>query len=340
MLAILSIIIGLIFVLLLFSMLSSTMLELIDALFALRGRHLRETLENMLGEQANAFFRHPIFRQMSYAANHRKTISASRLPGWINKSTFSAIVLDIMNARNLEEVSRQVNNMDESETKRLLTFLIRQSGGDLDVFKAKVEHWFDEIMQRATEWYKNNTKWWLFFIGITLAAIFNADTIQIYKSLSVNAAARDKLVELADRFEATHDSVPAIQLGKDVQLTTAEYKAVSANFKEVIQPLGLGWSDQESGNSPIWWWLVKFAGLLLTGLAVTLGAPFWFEMLRKILSVRTAVKTGDFSSVTVQSSTGDTSIQKVATVVEEKAPPPVENPNLLPIRSNKTKPVG
>jgi len=342
MLAILSIIIGLIFVLLLFSMLASTLLELIDAIFALRGRHLRETLENMLGEQANAFFRHPIFRQMSYAANHRKSISPSRLPGWINKTTFSAIVLDIMQARNLGEVAQQVNAMEESETKRLLNFLIRQSGGDLDVFKLKIEHWFDEIMQRATEWYKNNTKWWLFFIGISLAAVFNADTIVIYKSLSANAAARDRIVEMADRFEKEHQRVDSLQLG---QKTTAEVEAdyleIRNTFKEVVQPLGLGWTDQQGGNS-LPWWLIKCAGLLLTGLAVTMGAPFWFEMLRKILAIRNSVKTGDFSSVTVQSNSGDTSVKKMDTVVvEEKAPPPpVENPNQPPVRPGKSKPVG
>ena len=58
MLTILSIIIGLVFVLLLISMLSSTILELIDAIFSLRGRHLRHTLEHMLGAESKSFFSH------------------------------------------------------------------------------------------------------------------------------------------------------------------------------------------------------------------------------------------------------------------------------------------
>src|SRR5207253_10446563 len=37
-------------------------------------------------------------------------------------------------------------------------------------------------------------------------------------------------------------------------------------------------------------WISKFFGLLLTGLAVSLGAPFWFDVLNKFMVVRSTVK--------------------------------------------------
>jgi hypothetical protein len=49
--------------------------------------------------------------------------------------------------------------------------------------------------------------------------------------------------------------------------------------------LPLGWSK---GAFPATLDAAKIFGLLLTALAVSLGAPFWFDVLNKIMSVRAA----------------------------------------------------
>jgi hypothetical protein len=40
----------------------------------------------------------------------------------------------------------------------------------------------------------------------------------------------------------------------------------------------MGWEKAPEG----WGWLTKITGLLLTTLALTIGATFWFDMLKKI----------------------------------------------------------
>jgi hypothetical protein len=40
----------------------------------------------------------------------------------------------------------------------------------------------------------------------------------------------------------------------------------------------------------LWEWLLKIAGLLITGIALSLGAPFWFDLLNRFISFRTALK--------------------------------------------------
>ena len=35
-------------------------------------------------------------------------------------------------------------------------------------------------------------------------------------------------------------------------------------------------------------WLFKLGGLLATGLAAAQGAPFWFDILKKIVNIRTS----------------------------------------------------
>jgi hypothetical protein len=307
----------------LFSMLSSTFLELVDATFSLRGRHLRNTLENMLGDHSTEFFKHPIFRQLAYAANNKHRISPNALPGWINKNTFGAIVMDILNAKDGNQLHTQISSMEDGELKRLMFFLLRQSNGDVDVFKQNVEHWFDEIMARATDWYKRNTKFWLFLIGFGLAGVFNADTIRIYQSLSANAAARDRLTELAESFAANRDSVPTLQFGKkSPEQAKAEFVAIQKTYTQIVQsPLGLGW-DEEDGGGGLPWWLVKLAGLILTGLAVTLGAQFWFDALKKVISLKGGTVSTIATTLTKTASSISTTTEAKVETTETAAPEP------------------
>jgi hypothetical protein len=44
-------------------------------------------------------------------------------------------------------------------------------------------------------------------------------------------------------------------------------------------------------------WLFKIAGILFTGFAVTLGAPFWFDLLNRFMVVRSTVKPDEKSPI-------------------------------------------
>ncbi len=70
---------------------------------------------------------------------------------------------------------------------------------------------------------------------------------------------------------------------------------ISENLKQ-IKKLGLpiGWTRVEGDprSLSVGWqtWLIRIIGWLLTALAVSLGAPFWFDMLNKFISIRSSVK--------------------------------------------------
>lgn len=290
MLAILSIIIGLVFVLLLFSMLTSAVVEVFHAFFSTRGKHLRDTLEIMLGkEMCEKFYEHSYFRQLSSAT---KPKSGLKLPIWMDKGTFSSVLADILTPRNSNlSVPERINLVENTDLRKVLDFLWRQANGDLKVFQDKVENWFDEVMERAKDWFGDATKWRLFYIGLVLAGILNADTVQIYKSLSTNAALRDELVKDAETFASGRDAVPA---GPDTTKTfdqaKTDYTAIQQLYVQTVQsPLGLGWGTANPMPANVWDWLIKLVGWIITGIAVTLGAPFWFDLLKKMLSLKGVV---------------------------------------------------
>lgn len=301
MLAILSIVIGLVFVLLLFSMLTSALVEVYHAYRGSRGNHLKATLEMMLGpEKAHQFLDHPYFKQLSAAT---KPTSEKKLPVWIDKNTFSTILADILTPRDGMSIQDRINSIENEELRKVMNFLWRQSGGDVQLFQAKVERWFDEVMDRAKEWFADSTKWRLFFFGTVLAIALNADTIQIYQSLSANANLRDEVVNAAEKFVNSPDTV-LVRSGHltkpdtvviDTTRAKQNFTKIKSMYDETIaSPLGLGWGADQPASA--WDWLAKAIGWLLTGVAITMGAPFWFEMLKKLLSLKGEKSNPDSSS--------------------------------------------
>jgi len=58
--------------------------------------------------------------------------------------------------------------------------------------------------------------------------------------------------------------------------------------------LPIGWEDEALETKKLWKsplnWLLLLAGYLMTALAATLGGPFWFDMLRRFINIRSALK--------------------------------------------------
>jgi hypothetical protein len=141
---------------------------------------------------------------------------------------------------NLETVSLNRN------TALFLRSLWQDSGADINIFRQKLEKWFDDTMERATGWYKKYTRFVLLIIGFIMAYIFNVDTIAIHRILSTNKPARDQLVQMAiknkdnldpDNFKSDNDSI-----------LKATYKMVAKDANDANDILGLGtpWRDTSS----------------------------------------------------------------------------------------------
>lgn len=77
-----------------------------------------------------------------------------------------------------------------------------------------------------------------------------------------------------------------------------ETKAAKQKLVESITTLQqsgvpIGWEAEKSlpglGDDPMWW-ILKLLGLAFTAIAASLGAPFWFDVLNKFITVRSAGK--------------------------------------------------
>ncbi|HEX6371538.1 MAG TPA: hypothetical protein VF006_21645 [Longimicrobium sp.] len=164
-----------------------------------------------------------------------------------------------------------------------------------------VEVWFNNSMDRVSGAYKRNVQGWLFIIGLAIAVAANADTIQMWHQLSAN---EELAKAMADRAAATLPLIDSVVHSTTASADSARDRYLEARARLDSMELRLGWTHAEArrigltdADSTFTWranWLrnagfwAKLLGLLLTGIALALGAPFWFDLLNKVISIRAA----------------------------------------------------
>ena len=197
----------------------------------------------------------------------------------------------------------------EKETWRILQLRLKESGYQWERFIAHLETWFDDTMNRVSGWYKRQTQIILFLLSLLLAAVLNVDSIEIAKKLSKDKEARAKVTALAIQAIDTYKDDPRVKKTNktdsadlisdaDAQQAFTEYKRkldslvqqTKAEMEEADNILALGWKNKSGDHKSLTFYegASKCFGFLLTALALCLGAPFWFDLLNKLVRIRGA----------------------------------------------------
>lgn len=201
---------------------------------------------------------------------------------------------------NLKSIREAILRLPPSLPRDGILALVDAAGGDINKARQNVENWYNTSMDRVSGWYKRRIQKILFAIGFVLAVAMNADTIAIFKGLSNDPVLQNSLVLAAQR---------EIDLSKQTADTSATARERAENniskLSELRLPIGWDWDQEDKSiikkntfHMPNYYlatfnksnWLLKIIGWLITGLAVSLGAPFWFDMLNKIMVIRSTVK--------------------------------------------------
>lgn len=190
--------------------------------------------------------------------------------------------------------------------------------------KSAVAKWYDEGMQRASGIYRRKVQGALLVIGAGLALGLNCDALRIASVLYQSPALRQQVAQQAEtlvkeKSAAPADDQPAASAAAKPADPAAEADDLKGQLKENVAqlrdltkigfPLGWlpTWSDNfiylsqpvvapktpaaakpPPGQPGVASYLAKFAGLLASALAVCLGAPFWFDVLGRLVKLRTS----------------------------------------------------
>jgi hypothetical protein len=223
----------------------------------------------------NAFRMTSIYRTARLAAGRTvsKRMRNRHGPSYLSAKSFADAVTELISTHGMP-VLDQCPPM-----KQRVTALVHEAGDDVLHLKAGLEAWFDETMERLQGAYKRWATAVLFVVGLGLAVIGNVSAVDLGDQLWRDPVTRQVAVDAAARDIAQHSTtagtattriqqLPAVGLPIGWHDTNAWYSARSGLHERVVASHLLGW--------------------LLTAVLVMLGAPFWFDALSRLVSLRTA----------------------------------------------------
>ncbi len=243
----------------------------------------------------------------------------------ISASTINAMVQPLMSDSELQLTQVLNGAIQLARARPQVSQLITSLFSSLDTFLAKgetrlsaarrtVEQWFDDAMDRTSGWYKRTTQLWLGVVGLLLACLLNVDSLSVATALWRDPTLRLNVVEQARRYQPTGDEPSFSSAAQAAKAIRDLNEALSQDLQ-----LPIGWKTEfyklQDGESCVWFpqrlgdvWgisskngciqlkealpnqsagpLAKLLGLLLTAVAVSQGAPFWFDLLSKVSNPR------------------------------------------------------
>lgn len=301
----LEIAIALSFVFFLLSVIVSTVGEWFAGIAKLRSKTLRKGVEGMLGDQAlvNGLFSHALVRTelnkdqptAALPEETEKSLSVlqrwrlERGPSYISPRTFALAMQDLLKAGN----GASGRSGAVVAQLRAITDAAPNSLAIPDV--AALERWFDEAMERVGGWYKRKSQIIVIVIAAAITISLNASALRIVERLESEPVVRASMVAQAEAAASKEEFKPTAaptsgESSGEAQLKQAGEDAEQAYAKLDALKLPLLWSHANDPFTSVRTFWTTLAGWLITLVAISLGAPFWFDALKKLSNLRMAGK--------------------------------------------------
>ncbi|MGH7118442.1 MAG: hypothetical protein ACREFP_05580, partial [Acetobacteraceae bacterium] len=189
------------------------------------------------------------------------------LPSYVPASDFSLALLEVLRDGSslplFSQIESTVAGLPPGDLKTVLAAFVHAAAGDIDKLRAHIERWFDAAMDRVSGIYKRHSQYMLLILGAVLAVVLDVNAFHLAHRLWYEPSARAALVANAG------------SANPDISLSEAWGRLR-------IQPLPLGRTEWEWPRVP------EIGGWIVSALAISLGAPFWFDLFRKLGNLRSA----------------------------------------------------
>lgn len=289
---VLDVAIGVVFVYLLLAILCTTVNEWIAGITGARAHTLAQGIKQLLDEQKGMnptrsfleeFYSHPLISGMMAP---RKNASEEH-PSYLPSRTFASAVIDLATSGTsgslvFADLENGVKNLPPGDVRTALLTLLQNASGDLDRAQQNIEQWFDDTMERVSGWYKRRTQLVTIAVATVLTIGTNADSVRIAHVLWTSGTQRTLLVQRAKTAVGTPNA-SVVYPNKNDPLHPV-FKP-SRDDMDTLRSV-LGWP----GRDDLTWgsWPSRIVGWFLSIVAISLGAPFWFDTLSKLMNVRNA----------------------------------------------------
>lgn len=207
-----------------------------------------------------------------------------------------------------------IRRVSDDAFRRSMKVLVSQARTMADV-QAQLESWFDARMNQVSDLFQRQLAFYSLVAGITLVLVLNVDSLNIGVTLWQDPTRREAVSAAAEK--AIADGTVTLDGVTNAQTADAAPGAVPATLDQTLNalltldvPIGWGFVAVEGGcflgegampppacdspanlwahipgNSPFWGGLIlkKVIGLVISVIAIAQGAPFWFDLLNRLV---------------------------------------------------------
>jgi hypothetical protein len=279
---------------------------------------LREAYPDEITGLTQSFYRHPMIKSLARPGRHPSYVPAGvfaavltdilgngRPPGTPSVDEASTVVDGTSSKDLMDAVSFSIAALPDGDIKQTLRILAQRADNRLEVFQKHLEGWFDDAMDRVSGWYKTKTQIITVIVAFGITIFANADTIKIARTLFLNPVLRAKIVQEASA--AGGQERPGLTPQERMDLSELIGWSSEFNAFHRLKAEGRPPADIESAQSDDtfpglaffrdwrlsarWLWSIvpdHLIGWFMTGVAASLGAPFWFDTLNRFMNIRAA----------------------------------------------------
>ncbi len=280
---------GLIGVFIVLALIVSQIVEWLSSAMSQRGKLLERGIRALFDWQSapagmeaevltKQLYDHPLIsnlgtgdRPPSYIPSRTFTLSLISVLRDVSSKTVPPPALPSTVEQLQQDLMTRINGLPaDSPLRKNLSVVLEDSVKTYEDALDAIDGWFDTQMDRVSGYYKRWSGILQAIIALVIIVALDADTIQIVHALLSNSTLAQAAAQAAQGLSGANASDP-----------NAANQAIAPYFNAMGQMFG--W-PQPFGFSDIT--LSKVAGLLLTWFAVLLGAPFWFDILKRFVPVR------------------------------------------------------
>lgn len=319
--------IGLVGIYLTLSLLVTAIGEGISQAAGMRGRNLRQVFTGLIGKaRTTAFYTHPRIRQLMQFDTPGNVLRklwlrlGFGLPSYIPADIATDVLLEQQLGAPLSQLSQspleiqtRLEQLPASATRSSLLHFWQQAHADPQQFQLLVQDWFNDRCDRAVGWFKRKLGILQLVIGLFVAVGMNVDSIALYQKLFSDPIARQQAVLLAENLAANPQL--ATELCREDKTKCMDTLTLKQQLTQTAPLLGhqddWPWPWQAPG---VWF------GYLLTAFALSLGAPFWFDILQKLMAVKQKFRPSTASGTETTAETQDDNSVTAAPVMSSNAP--------------------
>jgi len=254
---------------LVFALAAQSIQEILKSVFAIKGRTMQAAIEGLVRESTVACGQTPgdadaILVQVT--ARLRALGQGGFRPNRIRLDTLPAAQLQELIAK-VEPTAVPGLPVEHAKAAAILSLIGRQA-----------RDWYPLAIAPVDERYRRRMRMLAFFTSAVVVVPFNLDATRIFTLAETRPSLRAQVVAIAARVDSAYRAAPAKAAG--VVASETDMQQIRGVFSEDL----LGCFTFAKLKQPRWW-----LGILFSIVLVSMGAPFWDDLLESLFGLKSRV---------------------------------------------------